>query len=75
MIKWLLVVAVVSAIYVFFIKKKPITQNNNSNENKKDTQVSDEMVECQKCGIYVALDETILSNNKYYCSQECLEKA
>ncbi|EDZ61717.1 conserved hypothetical protein [Sulfurimonas gotlandica GD1] len=33
------------------------------------------MIECAECGIYCEVDDTILSNNKYYCSQECLKKS
>ena len=75
-LKVLLVVIVIATVYFLFIKKKPETtkkKKNNTKEEKTEIQ-SDEMVECAECGIYCSLDETILSNNKYYCSQECLEK-
>jgi len=77
MIKWLIVVGVVGAIYFFFIKKKPAVQkqNNNKTEDKKDEIKSNDMVECATCSVYCDLDDALISNNKYYCSQECLEKA
>ncbi|QOY54983.1 hypothetical protein HUE87_01685 [Candidatus Sulfurimonas marisnigri] len=77
-LKVLLLVGVIAVVYFFFIKKKPaVTQSNkNSKKNKvKDEVQSSDMVECSTCGIYCALDDTLLSNNKYYCSTECLEKA
>jgi uncharacterized protein len=48
----------------FFAKKKQI-----GDETK---QIEEELVSCPKCGIYIAKDEAILSNGKYYCSEHCL---
>jgi len=74
MIKWLLVVGVISAIYIFFIKKKPvITKEGTSSNDVKNN--SSEMVKCSTCSVYCELNDTILSANKYYCSSECLEKS
>jgi len=78
MIKWLVVVGVVGLIYFMFIKKKPsLSTSKKSNEtDMKDEKIdSNDMVECTICNIYCELDEALLSNNKYYCSKECLEKA
>ena len=72
-LKFLLVVGVIAVVYFMFIKKKPAL-NKTKKEEKEEIQ-SNEMVECAECGIYCELDDTILSNNKYYCSKECLEKA
>jgi uncharacterized protein len=69
MIKWLLVIGVVWAVYYFFIKKKSVSSSNSN--MKQDAQ---EMVECATCGVYVELNEAILSSGKYYCSQECVTK-
>ena len=69
-LKILLVIAVVGIVYFIFIKKKP-----SSTIHKKHKQRdASEMVECEECGIFVELDETLLSNAKYYCSKECLGK-
>jgi uncharacterized protein len=71
-----LVVGVVDAIYVFFIKKKPsVTTRQNNNEDKKENTPSNEMIQCSTCNIYCELDDALLSAGKYYCSSECLEKA
>jgi uncharacterized protein len=67
-LKLLLVIAVISVVYFIFFKKKPI-----QNQSKKSEKISSDMVECATCGIYSELDDSILSNGKYYCSQECLE--
>jgi uncharacterized protein len=75
MIKWLLVIGVVSFVYFYFIKKKPIqTQTQKNTKSTDDTLEADEMVECVVCGTYCEIDDMILSGSKYYCSQECLEK-
>ena len=71
MIKWLIVIAVVWGIYYFFIKQKP--QVKASTKNTTEPKDAQEMIECAKCGVYVELEEAILSNGKYYCSQECLK--
>lgn len=68
--KILLVVGVIALVYFMFIKKRPKVQS----DTKKDAPKSSDMVACDTCGIYCALDDTIVSNGKYYCSKECLEK-
>jgi uncharacterized protein len=74
MIKWLLVIVVVVVIYVIFIKKRPVI-SKKQNDNKKDIKESNEMIQCATCGTYCAIDDTILSASKYYCSNECVSKA
>ena len=71
-LKLLLVVGVVWMVYFFFIKKKPL--KNTTYDNDEKTQSCD-MVECASCGTYAQLDECIISNNKYYCCEECVGKA
>ncbi len=77
MIKWLLVIGVVAAVYYFFIKKKPAVTTTATSSNPKTSsakQDAEEMVQCVSCSVYVELEETILSNGKYYCSKECVQK-
>jgi len=66
--KLLVVIAVIGTIYFLFFKKKEkkkiITQEKDANE----------MVECSVCGIYCEIDDSLLSNGKYYCSNECLRE-
>lgn len=70
MVKWLVVIGVIGAIYFFFIKKKEVIAKTKGSDSSKEAQ---EMVECVRCGVYVELDEAIVSNGKYYCSKECLK--
>ena len=71
-LKVLLVVAVITVVYFMFIKKKNIP--TSSKKNKKTPKTND-MVECANCSVYCDIDESILSNAKYYCSKECIEEA
>ncbi|MBU1989245.1 hypothetical protein KJ691_00725 [bacterium] len=68
-LKLLLVIAVIAIVYFIFIKKKPL--KNDADNSKLQ---SNDMIECSACGIYSEIDDSILSNGKYYCSKECLEK-
>lgn len=74
-LKFLLVIGVIAFIYFMFIKKKPQVQNQSQDAKKKDEIQSNEMIECSTCKIYCSLDDALLSNGKYYCSKECLEKS
>ena len=71
-LKILLVLAVISLIYFMFIKKKPLSYNK---DKKDDKSQSNDLVQCVTCGTYTELNESIISNNKYYCSNECVGKA
>lgn len=67
--KVLAIIVVLFLVYLIFFKKgreKDIVQA------KKNEKISDEMVECPTCKTYVSQNEAILSNGKFYCSQECL---
>ncbi len=71
-LKFLLIIGVITFVYFLFIKKKPAV---TSTKKQKDEVPSNEMVECAECGTYCEIEESILSNNRYYCSKECLEKS
>ena len=58
-----------------FFKQKSVVKSNTKTKRKKRSVEADEMVECQQCGVYVEISEAILSNGKYYCSNECLKEA
>lgn len=66
--KFLAFLAVVFLIYIVFFKK-----NREDKLKDRNNEISEEMVECPKCGTYVSKSEAILSNGKYYCSKECLK--
>ena len=72
-LKLLLVIGVIGAVYFFFIKKKPLKKSPKS--KTADKEQANDMVECTTCGTYAELDDCILSNNKYYCCSECVDKA
>lgn len=77
MLKFLLLVGIIAVVYFIFIKKPSQLQKSNQDDRdakKKDEPQSNEMVECSTCKIYCELDDALLSNGKYYCSKECLEK-
>ncbi len=67
MVKLILLVAIIYAIFHFFIKPKPIQDKKTT----KEEQDEDIMVECAKCKTYVSSKEAIIKNGKYYCSKEC----
>ena len=71
MLKILLVIGVIALIYFLFIKKKPLPNKTN----RDDATPTNEMVACATCGTYTELGEAIISQNKYYCSNECVGKA
>ena len=76
MIKWLLVIGVIAAIYYLFIKKSAPSvaqEKPKKGAGDKKSEEVDEMVECSRCGVYVEIEEAIISNGKYYCSKECLK--
>lgn len=68
LLKIILVLVVIYVVYKFFIKKKPLEKKSDKNEKQPN-----DLVECAKCGVYCELNEAILSNGKYYCSNECLK--
>lgn len=74
LLKILLIVALIAAVYFIFFKKKPIRQNHDKEANKKNQHPSSDMVECASCGIYTEADDAIISNGKYYCSKECQQR-
>jgi len=68
-IKLLLLGVVLFGVYLVFFKKNRETDI----KNKKNDEITDTMVECPTCGTYVSKEDAILSNGKYFCSQECLQ--
>ncbi|MCD4668181.1 MAG: hypothetical protein K8R44_06300 [Sulfurimonas sp.] len=74
-LKVLLVIVVIAVVYFMFIKKKPLKNSANKKHKKSEEPQVNDMVECCACGTYTELQEAILSNNKYYCSEECVGKA
>lgn len=70
--QYVVILALIAIVYFFFIKKRPIQHTNEKEESSKPQ--SNDMVKCSACGTYCEVSEAILSNGKYYCSPECVEK-
>lgn len=68
MVKLLIFVAIIVAVYFLFFRKKSVRSDSQKND-----EVSFEMVECAKCKTYIAKDEAIKKGNQYFCSTKCLE--
>ena len=67
-VKIIALVAVIFVVYLVFFKK-----NREADiKDKKNEEIADTLVECPKCKTYVAKDDAILSNGRYFCSKECL---
>ena len=58
-------------IYKFFGGQLPTVGGKKSKVSKKEKKKLDEdtLVECEKCGTYVTVKESILINGKYYCDE------
>jgi len=75
-LKALLVGAVIYIVYIMFFKQKSVKNRQQNRPRKEQTSApTNEMVECANCSVYVEISEAILSNGKYYCSDECLKEA
>jgi uncharacterized protein len=74
-IKILVFLVVLFLVYIVFFKKnREADIKNNRKDSNNDTQkISDTMVECPTCKVFVSKNEAILSNGKYFCSSECLK--
>jgi len=68
LLKFLVFVAILALVYLVFFKK-----NREKDINDKYDQITDTLVECPTCGTFVAKDDAVLSNGKYFCSKGCLQ--
>ena len=67
MLKLLLLVGIIAAVYFIFFKKKSITPPSG------DQGTDEAMIPCAKCGTYVQAKEAFMRDGKAYCSRECME--
>ncbi len=67
--KFLAFVLVIFFIYIIFFKKN----REDKIKDKKYDEITDTLVECPTCNVFVSKDDAILSNGQYYCSSECLK--
>jgi uncharacterized protein len=74
MLKLLLIIGVLAAIYFFFFKKgTPLSKERNEG-NIKDEDEESTMVACESCGTYISTKEALVSSGKFYCSEQCRDK-
>ncbi len=57
------------AIYRAFGGKVPIIDSAKKSSEEID---EDTLVECETCGTFVTVKESIKIGKKYYCSKECI---
>ncbi|MDF1880211.1 hypothetical protein JHD50_02645 [Sulfurimonas sp. MAG313] len=69
--QWIVIGVLIALVYFIFIKKKPLSSERKTKKN--DTLSGDDMVECKKCGTYITLDDALLKEGHYFCSNECLK--
>lgn len=69
--QWIVIGVLIALVYFIFIKKKPLAGENQKKKNDKLND--DDMVECKKCGTYITLNEALLKEGQYFCSDECLK--
>ncbi len=67
MLKLLLLIGVIAAVYFIFFKKKSLTPPSG------DKGMDEAMIPCEKCGTYVQAKEAFTRGGKSYCSRECME--
>jgi uncharacterized protein len=70
--QWIIVAVLIALVYFLFIKKKPLPDENRRSKNKKEKLNEDDMVECKKCGTYITVNEALLKEGQFFCSDECL---
>lgn len=70
-LKLIILAVVLLLVYKFLGGSLP--KFGRSTEQKKLDE--DTLVECESCGTFVTVKESLISHGKYYCSKECLNKA
>ncbi len=82
--QYLLTALIIYLIYIIYFKKPALSAEKKrepkdrpfkKKQAKKEEPQADEMIECATCGTFASLDEMIIADGKYFCSQQCLEKA
>lgn len=63
-------VILLALLALAYLILRPLLKANKSSNRES----IEEMQECSHCGVYVSTNESLLSNGKYFCSKECLQK-
>ncbi len=61
-------VILLALLALAYLILRPLLKTN------KTSNGIEEMQECACCGVYVSTNESFLSNGRYFCSKECLQK-
>lgn len=70
LLKLLLVIGIIAAVYFLFIKKRPAVSGTDTKPRKND---DDTLVPCEACGVFVTTKEAFIKAGKFYCSKACME--
>ena len=46
---------------------------NSLFKSGKYDELTDTLVECPTCSVFISKDEAVLSGGKYFCSKECIK--
>ncbi len=65
--KFIILGIIIYAIYFLFFRKSSLFNRDKKLED------SETVVECQECGVYTSVDETLLRDGKQFCSKECAQ--
>jgi len=69
-LKFLVLVGLLYAVYYVFFKKKNILTKSKKENLKKSSET---MIECTQCKTYISVNEALLVDGKYFCSKECVD--
>jgi len=71
MTKWIVLVAIIIAIYYFLIRKNsPLNRHRHAKKNNVEADI---MLECKRCGTFTSSKEALIVDGQYFCSKECAE--
>lgn len=71
--QWIVVGVLIALVYFLYIKKKPSVSEKAQAKKKKEKLNEDDMVECSVCGTYTTLNDALIRDAHYFCSDECLK--
>lgn len=63
-------VILLALLALAYLILRPLLKTNKTSKSEG----IEEMQECACCGVYVSVNESFLSNGRYFCSKECLQK-
>ncbi|MGP1450012.1 MAG: PP0621 family protein [Wolinella sp.] len=67
--QWLIIALIVTFVYFVYFRK-PHTKGQ---KNTRHDEISDVMLECERCGVFTSEKEAIIVDGCFYCSKECAQ--